>query len=49
VAAILSLGVVALAVTVSAAAALAALVVVVVATLMIEGRRLEGVGSAVQA
>lgn len=49
VAAILSLGVVALAVTVSAAAALAALVVVVVATLMIEGRRLEGVGSEVQA
>ena len=38
VAAVLSLGAVALAVTASAATALASLVVIVVATLMIEGR-----------
>jgi low temperature requirement protein LtrA len=49
VAAVLSLGTIALAIAVSAAAALAALVVIVVATLMIEGRILEGVGSEVHA
>jgi len=49
VAAVVSLGTIALGVAVSAAAALATLVVIVVATLMIEGRILEGVGSEVHA
>jgi len=49
VAAILSLGAAVLGVAVSAAAALATLVALVIATLVFEGRRLEGAGSAPRA